>query len=177
MVIPRHDDVTLGILSSRLHCLWAIEKGGRLGVGNDPVYNSSLCFETFPFPPGFDLRGRVPADDVPLQTIAQAAADLDRWRERWLNPDGWLEWETTPEEQAAGLPPRPVPRQEHARTWKLRTLTNLYNEMPTGLKLRQEKLDSAVAAAYGWSDYTPKMPDEEVLRRLLALNLERSSAG
>jgi len=31
-----------------------------------------------------------------------------------------------------------------------------------------------VAAAYGWVDYTPEMPDEEILARLLALNLERA---
>jgi hypothetical protein len=34
-----------------------------------------------------------------------------------------------------------------------------------------------VAAAYGWTDYTPQMPDEEVLRRLLALNRERAATG
>jgi len=60
--------------------------------------------------------------------------------------------------------------------WKKRTLTNLYNEMPAGLKLRQEKLDRAVAAAYGWTDYNPVMSDEDILRRLLTLNLERSKA-
>jgi hypothetical protein len=32
-----------------------------------------------------------------------------------------------------------------------------------------------IAEAYGWNDYTPKMEDDEVLRRLLKLNLERSS--
>jgi len=48
--------------------------------------------------------------------------------------------------------------------------------MPAGLKLRQEKLDRAVAAAYGWTDYNPDMSDEEILRRLLALNRERSKA-
>ena len=37
-------------------------------------------------------------------------------------------------------------------------------------------LDAAVAAAYGWTDYTPDMLDEEILRRLLALNLARKSA-
>lgn len=36
------------------------------------------------------------------------------------------------------------------------------------------QLDAAVAAAYGWGDYTPAMPDEEILRRLLALNLQRA---
>ena len=35
--------------------------------------------------------------------------------------------------------------------------------------------DHAVAAAYGWSDYTWEMPDEEILRRLLALNLARAA--
>lgn len=39
-----------------------------------------------------------------------------------------------------------------------------------------DALDAAVAAAYGWSDYTPAMPDNEILRRLLALNLERAGA-
>jgi len=32
-----------------------------------------------------------------------------------------------------------------------------------------------VAAAYGWADYTPQMADNEILRRLLALNRERSA--
>jgi hypothetical protein len=43
------------------------------------------------------------------------------------------------------------------------------------LRLRHETLDKAVAAAYGWQDYTPEMPDDEILRRLLALNLARSA--
>ena len=106
--------------------------------------------------------------------FAAAANDLNDWREKWLNPDGWLTWEITPEEQAAGFPPRPVPRPEHAAEWKKRTLTNLYNAMPSGLKLRQEHLDNTVAAAYGWDDYTPDMPDATLLKRLLSLNLERA---
>ena len=36
-------------------------------------------------------------------------------------------------------------------------------------------LDMAVAAAYCWADYSAAMPDEEILRRLLALNLVRAS--
>ena len=35
-------------------------------------------------------------------------------------------------------------------------------------------LDAAVAAAYGWDDYSPDMPDEVILARLLTINLERS---
>ena len=44
-----------------------------------------------------------------------------------------------------------------------------------GLDLAHKGLDQAVAAAYDWPDYSADMPDEEILRRLLALNLERAA--
>ena len=40
----------LGVLSSRVHVLWATSAGGRLGIGNDPRYNNTRCFYPFPFP-------------------------------------------------------------------------------------------------------------------------------
>ena len=56
-----------------------------------------------------------------------------------------------------------------------RTLTNLYNEYEnhTWLVNVHERLDAAVAAAYGWP---ADLSDAEVLERLLALNLERHEA-
>ncbi|HRK21527.1 MAG TPA: hypothetical protein PLX06_06955, partial [Fimbriimonadaceae bacterium] len=48
-----------------------------------------------------------------------------------------------------------------------RPLTGLYNDPPAWLRQAHEKLDAAVAEAYGW---TPGMPDEEILKRLLELN-------
>jgi hypothetical protein len=39
------------------------------------------------------------------------------------------------------------------------------------LDLAHKKLDAAVFAAYGWP---PDLSDEEILERLLALNLERA---
>lgn len=45
------------------------------------------------------------------------------------------------------------------------------------LAMAHQQLDAAVAAAYGWADYTAAMPDDEILKRLLALNLARSSGG
>ena len=39
------------------------------------------------------------------------------------------------------------------------------------------ELDAAVATAYGWADFTPAMPDDALLARLLALNLARNGAG
>jgi hypothetical protein len=82
----------------------------------------------------------------------------------------------TPEEKKAGFPKRPVARPGHEADLKKRTLTKLYNARPTWLALAHKALDAAVAAAYGWTDYTPEMPDDEILRRLLALNLERARA-
>ena len=52
-----------------------------------------------------------------------------------------------------------------------RTLTNLYNARPTWLDNAHRALDAAVAAAYGWP---ADLADEEILERLLALNLERA---
>lgn len=38
------DANALGVLSSRVHVVWALATGGRLGIGNDPRYNKSRCF-------------------------------------------------------------------------------------------------------------------------------------
>ena len=54
-------------------------------------------------------------------------------------------------------------------------MTKLYNQRPAWLDAAHQALDQAVAAAYGWADYSATMPDEEILKRLLALNLLRSA--
>ena len=69
---------------------------------------------------------------------------------------------------------RIVPRDEEcAKELKKRTLTNLYNQRPTWLDLAHRKLDEAVFAAYGWP---ADLADEQVLARLLELNLQRAAA-
>jgi len=126
--------------------------------------------------------------------IADAARELNEMRERWLNPPEWTEtrflefpgtaggpWDryidpsTINPQRSTGLvryrclEPRDA---DCAAKLKSRTLTNLYNERPTWLDLAHKKLDAAVAAAYGWpADLT----DEQILGRLLALNLERAA--
>ncbi len=89
------------------------------------------------------------ADKDRRQAIADASAKLDHLRSQWLTP----------------------PNQEGIDLRK-RTLTNLYNEMPTWLQMAHEELDAVVASAYGWE---ADLSDDEILRRLLALNLARSS--
>jgi len=77
-----------------------------------------------------------------------------------------------------GFPDRIVPSNARAAaTLKSRTLTNLYNTRgtPEGAWLDNlhRALDAAVAAAYGWP---ADLSDEEILSRLLELNLARSAA-
>jgi hypothetical protein len=47
-------------------------------------------------------------------------------------------------------------------------------EMADRLELAHKKLDEAVFAAYGWPS---DLSDEEILERLLALNLEQVGSG
>ena len=110
-----------------------------------PRYTPSTTFETFPFP---WPPGQEPIDDPRVQAIGMAAADLVAKRDAWLHP---------PDADAAEL--------------KQRTLTKLYNARPTWLDLAHQKLDAAVLDAYGWSH---GLSDEELLERLLSLNLERA---
>ena len=72
------------------------------------------------------------------------------------------------------IEPKPGITETDLKALQKRTLTNLYNQRPAWLSMAHQQLDLAVANAYGWTDYSADMPDEEILKRLLALNLERS---
>ena len=116
--------------------------------------------------------------------IAQAAQRLDTLRQNWLNPPEWTV--KVPEVVPLGLSaspypdriePRPGLSEADARALQKRTLTNLYNQRPAWLVQAHAALDAAVAAAYGWTDYSAAMPDDDILRRLLALNHARAGEG
>jgi hypothetical protein len=196
VVIARADDTTFGILHSRFHELWSLALCTWLGKGNDPRYTPTTCFETFPFPEGLtpadtnnseskiailDSNKPTPAPVtnpetmIHAQAIAEAAFKLNDYREKWLNPSEWVDWVITPEEEVAGFPKRPKAKPGQEANLKKRTLTNLYNARPAALKMAHQELDKAVAAAYGWDNYTPEMTDAEILQRLLILNLTRQT--
>jgi hypothetical protein len=79
VVVASGDAFHLGVLSCLVHVVWALALGGRLGVGNDPRYNNSRCFETFPFPD--DDTGLTP---VLRQKISTLAEQIDQHRKRVL---------------------------------------------------------------------------------------------
>ena len=172
-VIARDDDLTFGMLSSRLHEVWSLANASMHGVGNDPTYNAKSCFETFPFPASNGLLTRSSQAD-----ISKAAKRLNDLREAWLNPPDWTDRipEVTPLRMASSpYPDRILPKPGHEKDLAERTLTKLYNARPAWLDAAHKALDEAVATAYGWADYTADMPDEEILKRLLVLNLQRAT--
>jgi len=127
--------------------------------------------------------GALIPDDLPpavrehAAAIARAAKRLVDLRDAWLNPPEWTE--RVPEVVPLGMehspyPDRIVAKPGFEKDLAQRTLTKLYNQRPAWLAQAHDALDAAVAAAYGWADWTPAMADDEILRRLLALNLERA---
>lgn len=180
----RDDDYFLGVLHSRPHEVWARSQGTQVRERESGFrYTATTCLETFPFPE---------ADDAHKVAIAAAAKALIGLRTGHLDPPEWTTEEVLefpgssdgpwarfvhdPDRRGIGTVryPRRVPR-DAACAAKLarRTLTNLYNDRPTWLDLAHRRLDDAVAAVYGWP---PGLPDEEILSRLLAMNLGRAPA-
>ncbi|MGB2985490.1 MAG: DNA methyltransferase [Phycisphaerae bacterium] len=159
IVFARSDDYFFGALHSSIHELWALRQGTQLE--DRPRYTPTTCFETFPLPwsPGSE-----PSEHEAYRRIAQAAKELNEQRERWLNPPEWIEaiaqavdaeddFSDVPEE-ARGLIRQSaiMARAAKDKNLKKRTLTNLYNDRPTWLKLAHDKLDRAVLAAYTATD-------------------------
>lgn len=142
-LVARSDDFAFGILNSKLHSFWALSNGSS--HVDRPVYTPTTSFETFPFPHPTDAQHA---------EIEKWAKYLDTVRSQLLQADA------------------------------SRTMTKLYNDLTTLRKTRDsthpvyslliahDKLDAAVAAAYGWEW---PLPDEAILERLLALNLKRAA--
>jgi hypothetical protein len=147
------DAYYLGILSSNIHVTWSLASGAWLGVGNDSNYNHSECFEPFPFPNTAETL---------KQRIRELGDELDGLRKRVL--------------------------QEH----EFLTITKLYSvreKLQSGALLNESekaihdagcvgvihelhnKIDAAVAEAYGWP---ADLSDDDILGRLVALNKERA---
>ncbi len=154
VVVALDDPFFLGVLSSRLHVCWALEAGGNLGVGDDPVYVKTKCFDAFPFPR---------ADDATKARIRDLAERLDAHRKRQLAAHPKLTitaMYNVLEKLRSGEPLSEKDRAIHDQG-----LVSL-------LKQIHDELDAAVLDAYGWP---ATLTDEEILERLVALNAERAA--
>ncbi|HEX8452079.1 MAG TPA: DNA methyltransferase [Longimicrobium sp.] len=142
----------LGVVSGSIHVTWVLAAGGRLGVGNDPVYVKTTCFDAFPFPdPAPDLRAK----------IGEVAERLDEHRKGALARDERVTMTgmyNVVEKLRSGEALTPKERDVH-QIAACGVLRDLHDE-----------LDRLVAVAYGWPW---PMEREEILERLVALHDER----
>lgn len=152
--IPLEHGWQFAALSSRLHCHWAVSTGGRLGVGNDPVYVKTRCFDPFPFPdPPEKLRAR----------LDELGERLDSFRKERLSEH-----------------PKLTMTALYNVLEKLREgevldeKDKLIHEQGLVSVLREihDEIDAAVFDAYGWPH---DLSDEQILERLVALNQERAA--
>jgi hypothetical protein len=143
----------IGVLSSKIHVSWSLAAGGRLGVGNDPRYSKTRCFDPFPFPdPPAPLRER----------IGELGEKLDAFRKERQkeHPELTLtEMYNVLEKLRKGAPLEKKEPEIHQKG------------LISVLKKIHDDLDAAVFEAYGWPS---TLTDEEILERLVALNAERA---
>jgi hypothetical protein len=151
-VVASDDPFHLGVLSSRIHVAWALASGGRLGIGNDPRYNHTLCFQPFPFPdPEADLR----------EEIGDVGAKLDEHRTEAAHQ----------EEQVTVTGIYNVITKLRAGEELTDREREIHRQAACGvLRDVHDELDALVADAYGWEW---PLTDRETLERLVALHDER----
>lgn len=153
--IALDDAYHLGVLSSRFHVSWAIASGGRLGMGDDPVYVKSRCFDPFPFP------ADVPE---PLKDKLRAEAEaLDALRKRVLAEHKELTLTKLYNVLEALKEARALTDGER----------DIHDKgLVTLMRQHHDAIDALVAQAYGWE---ADLADEEILTRLVALNKVRAA--
>jgi hypothetical protein len=170
VAIALNDALMLGVLSSQVHVDWALVTGSWLGVGNDPVYVKSRCFEPFPFPhedtgltPALTDRIRSLAEHIDAHRKARQAAHAAVTLTGLYNVLDKL-------------------RKGEALSAQDKTLHQ--QGLVSVLQSLHDELDAAVLAAYGWSDLgaVPWRDEaaraawtEALLARLVALNAQRAA--
>ena len=179
IVFARDDDYFFGALHSYAHEIWLLRMGTWLGKGNDPRYTPTTTFETFPFP--FPPNAE-PAGDPRIAAIAAAASALHAERDAWLNPVGLgeavLRTRTLTKLYNAIEAYRVHLAKPKGQSAYLPSDDNDPKKIAPRMVELHAALDRAVLQAYGWDDLADRLRtdsgDEELLRRLLALNLARA---
>ena len=154
IAIASDDAYVLGVLQSQIHVAWSLAQGSRLGVGNDPVYVKSRCFETFPFPET-TLQQK-----AAIRATAQALDDHRKARLALHQDLTITKLYNVLEKLRAGEELTADEQTIHQRGL-VSTLKDLHDE-----------LDALVAEAYGWPN---GLDDQSVLARLTTLNAERAA--
>jgi hypothetical protein len=188
--IASTDAFHLGVLSSHLHSNWALSTGSHLGVGNDPRYIKSRCFETFPFP---DVdTGLTPELRSSIASLAEQI-DAHRKRQQAAHPSLTLTgmynvlealrlYErapagVTPSRAPAGVAPSRAPAGDAPDSVPAPALSAKEKLIHTQglvavLKTLHDELDAAVLAAYGLPE---QISTDALLESLVQLNARRAA--
>ena len=161
IAIALSDALQLGVLSSRVHCAWALAAGSWLGVGNDPVYVKSRCFEAFPFP-----SEDTGLTDQLAERIRSLAEQLDAHRKARQAAHSTVTI-TGMYNVLEKL------RSGEALTAAERTLND--NGLVSVLRSLHDELDAAVLESYGWGDLSLPTDTDALLLRLVELNTKRAN--
>ena len=155
--IASDDALILGVLSSQVHVCWALATGGTLE--DRPVYNTTTCFEPFPFPDQ-DPSGAL------AERIRTLAEHIDAHRKAQLaaHPDATLTASYNVLEKL---------RSGEALTAKEKVVHE--HGLVGVLKSLHDELDAAVLQAYGWADLTLPADTDALLVRLVELNARRAA--
>lgn len=152
IAIASSDAFLLGVLSSRIHEAWFLSACGWLGLGNDPRYLKSQCFDPFPFPD---------ATVVQRVGIASIAEDLDAHRKARLSAHPHLTLTGLYNTLAAIRVGKALSAAEK----------DVHDAGQVSLLgVLHDRLDAAVAASYGWP---ANLSDAAVVANVVALNAER----
>jgi len=151
----------LGVLSSKIHVTWALATGGRLGVGNDPRYNKTVCFDPFPFPDPTDTQ---------KQKIRELGDRLDSHRKRVQSAH--LEVTITAMYNL-------LEKLRNGETLDDKDKAFNQKALVSTLKQIHDELDLTVFGAYGWEDLgntevRSENVEEMILERLVKLNADRA---
>ena len=152
------DAFHLGVLSSKSHVAWSLASNNRLGVGNDPRYIKTVCFENFPFPD--EATGLTPEL---RQRIAQLAEQIDAHRKHQQAAHTGLTL-TGMYNVLEAL------REGRELTAKEKTIHT--QGLVSVLKDLHDELDAAVLEAYGLGSTTS---NDALLTHLVALNAQRAA--
>ncbi|MFH1871640.1 MAG: DNA methyltransferase [Pseudomonadota bacterium] len=159
IAVALNDAYCLGVLSSRVHVVWALAAGGTLE--DRPRYTKTTCFETFPFPV---------ATAEQQARIRDLAEQIDAHRKRVLAAHAELTLTGLYNVLAR------VGAGDTANATPLNAKEKAIHEkgLVAVLKSLHEELDAAVLDAYGWHDLIGQTGDEQtMLERLVALNTQR----
>lgn len=184
------DASVLSVLSSRAHVHWTLAVGSVLE--DRPIYTKTSTFDPFPFPLSVDPRVK-PREPLFAQheRLRELGERLDAFRKQRLAEHPFL--------TATGLYNALERLRELENGCDVAPLTDAERDVHQAglisiLKEIHDDIDRAVLTAYGWEDLIPALvgkpgatlpslrkteaqerAEEELLTRLVALNLERAA--